>query len=76
MIWVGLALHKRYITACALDDAGAVVAEHRRLPTEAKSLVVWVPSPELRAHRKLLRRCPAHRLRHPLRLGLEQPESG
>ena len=27
MIWVGLDLHKRYITACALDTAGTVVAE-------------------------------------------------
>jgi hypothetical protein len=27
MIWVGLDLHKRYITTCALDHPGAVVAE-------------------------------------------------
>ena len=31
MVTVGLDLHKRYITACALDDAGTVLAEHRRL---------------------------------------------
>jgi transposase len=33
MIWVGLDLHRRYITACALDDGGGRVAEHGRLPT-------------------------------------------
>jgi len=42
MIWVGLDLHKRYITACALDEGGAVVAEHRRLPTAAEALVAWL----------------------------------
>ena len=42
MIWVGLDLHQRYITACALDDAGVVVAEHRRLPTDAESSVSWL----------------------------------
>lgn len=42
MIWVGLDLHKRYITACALDEGGAVVAEHRRLPTDAEALIAWV----------------------------------
>ena len=29
MTWVGLDLHKRYITACALTDGGELVAEHR-----------------------------------------------
>jgi hypothetical protein len=38
MTWVGLDLHKRYITACALDDAGTVVAEHRRLPANDTTL--------------------------------------
>jgi len=42
MIWVGLDLHKRYITACAIDDAGAVVAEHRRLPTDPEVLLAWL----------------------------------
>lgn len=42
MIWVGLDLHKRYITACALDEGGAVVAEHRRLPTAVEALVAWL----------------------------------
>ncbi len=42
MIWVGLDLHKKYITACALHDAGGLVAEHRRLSTDAASLVSWL----------------------------------
>jgi hypothetical protein len=28
---VGFDLHKRYVTACALDETGKVLAEHRRL---------------------------------------------
>ena len=42
MIWVGLDLHKRYVTACALDDTGVVVAEHRRLPTDPEVLLAWL----------------------------------
>ena len=42
MRWVGLDLHKRYITACAVDDAGQVVAEHRRLPADVVPLVAWL----------------------------------
>jgi transposase len=42
MVWVGLDLHKRYITACAVDDDGQVVAEHRRLPADAPTLVAWL----------------------------------
>jgi transposase len=42
MRWVGLDLHTRYITACALDDAGQIVAEHRRLPPDAPALVAWL----------------------------------
>jgi transposase len=42
MRWVGLDLHKRYITACAVDDDGHVVAEHRRLPADAPALVAWL----------------------------------
>jgi transposase len=34
MIYVGLDLHKRYITGCAIDAEGQLVAEERRLPTE------------------------------------------
>ena len=42
MTWVGLDLHKRYIPACALDDAGTVVAEHRRLrPTIRRCWAGW-----------------------------------
>jgi transposase len=42
MVWVGLDLHKRYVTACALDEGGRVVAEHRRLPAEVAPLVGWL----------------------------------
>jgi transposase len=42
MLWVGLDLHKRYITACAVDEAGGVVAEHRRLPADAPALLAWL----------------------------------
>jgi len=42
MRWVGLDLHKHYITACAVDDAGDVVAEHRRLPADVGPLVAWL----------------------------------
>lgn len=42
MRWVWLDLHKRDITACALDDDGHVVAEHRRLPADVVSLVAWL----------------------------------
>ncbi len=42
MRWVGLDLHKRYITACALNDAGQIVGEHRRLPPDMDALVAWI----------------------------------
>lgn len=42
MITVGLDLHKRYITACALDDAGTVLAEHRRLEPSLDALGRWL----------------------------------
>lgn len=35
MIFVGLDLHKRYITACAVDAEGTIVAAARRLPADA-----------------------------------------
>jgi transposase len=38
MTFVGLDLHKRYITACALSDAGDVLAEARRLPVSIDAL--------------------------------------
>src|SRR5690242_8125299 len=42
MTFVGLDLHKRYITACALRDDGAVVAECRQLPTAIISIREWL----------------------------------
>ena len=39
MRWVGWDLHKHDITTCAVDDTGAIVAEHRRVPPEAAALV-------------------------------------
>jgi transposase len=41
MVTVGLDLHKRYITACALDDAGTVLAEARRLDPTLDALARW-----------------------------------
>ena len=38
MVTVGLDLHKRYITACAIDDAGTVLAEIRRLEPSLDAL--------------------------------------
>lgn len=42
MTWVDLDLHKRYITVCALDDAGMILAEHRRLPADDTALLAWL----------------------------------
>ena len=42
MVTVGLDLHKRYITAGALDDTGTVLAEHRRLEPGLDALGRWV----------------------------------
>ncbi|MGQ0766946.1 MAG: IS110 family transposase [Gemmatimonadota bacterium] len=42
MVTVGLDLHKRYITACALDDTGVVLAEHRRLDPTMDALGPWL----------------------------------
>lgn len=38
MTFVGLDLHKRYITACALSDFGDVLAEVRRMPVSVDAL--------------------------------------
>ena len=38
MTFVGLDLHKRYITACALDATGGVLGEVRRMPVSLESL--------------------------------------
>jgi hypothetical protein len=43
MTWVGLDLHKRYITACAMSDAGVIVAEHRRRPADDVTLIGCSP---------------------------------
>lgn len=42
MIYVGLDLHKRYITACAVDATGTVVAQARELSTEWAVLARWL----------------------------------
>jgi len=42
MIYVGLDLHKRYITACVLDALGLVLAEERRLLPELATLLLWL----------------------------------
>src|SRR5688572_25525423 len=42
MLWVGLDLHKHYITACAMDELGGIVAEHRRLPADDTTLLGWL----------------------------------
>lgn len=42
MIYVGLDLHKRYITACALDALGQLLAEERRLATDLVTLLGWL----------------------------------
>ena len=39
---VGLDLHKHYITACALDAEGSIVAERRRLRPERGDLLVFL----------------------------------
>lgn len=39
MTFVGLDLHKRYITACALYAAGVVIGELRRLPVSLEALL-------------------------------------
>lgn len=38
MTFVGLDLHKRYITACALGYTGDVLAEVRRMPVSVEAL--------------------------------------
>src|SRR5947207_631365 len=42
MYYVGLDLHKKYITGCVLDSQGAVVAEERRLPPVLETLLGWL----------------------------------
>ena len=48
MTFVGLDLHKRYITACALDATGAVLAEVRQMAVSLEALASFlsgVPAP-------------------------------
>ena len=42
MYYVGLDLHKRYVTACVIDKDGAVVARERRLGTSVEVLLAWL----------------------------------
>jgi len=42
MFYVGLDLHKRYVTACAIDAVGQLVAEERRLATDLVVLHGWL----------------------------------
>jgi transposase len=42
MYYVGLDLHKRYVTACVIDKDGAVVARERRLGTSIDVLLGWL----------------------------------
>jgi transposase len=42
MTFVGLDLHKRYITACALDATGTVLGELRRMPVSIDQLLEFL----------------------------------
>lgn len=42
MYYVGLDLHKRYVTACVIDRNGAVVGRERRLGTSPEALLTWL----------------------------------
>jgi transposase len=42
MVTVGFDLHKRYITACALDALGNVLAECRRLDPSLDAIGAWL----------------------------------
>src|SRR5665647_1154606 len=42
MTFVGFDLHKRYITACALNDAGEIMAEIRQLATAFETVLRWL----------------------------------
>jgi hypothetical protein len=41
MTSVGFDPHKRYITACALNAAGEIIAEMRQLSTALEAIVTW-----------------------------------
>jgi transposase len=42
MTFVGFDIHKRYITACALNADGAVIAEVRQLSTALETILTWL----------------------------------
>lgn len=42
MHYIGLDLHKKYVTLCALDSLGTVVAEARRLEPALDVLLAWL----------------------------------
>ena len=42
MYYVGLDLHKRYVTACVIGRDGTVVAQERRLGTSIDVLLAWL----------------------------------
>lgn len=42
MTWVGFDLHKRYITACALEASGTIVSEIRQLATTIETVLDWL----------------------------------
>ena len=39
MHYVGIDLHKKYLTVCALNKSGEVMAEHRRLANTAEAVL-------------------------------------
>ena len=41
MTFVGFDLHKRYITACARDEAGGILAEIRQLSPAFEAVLAW-----------------------------------
>jgi transposase len=49
MYYVGIDLHKRYLTVCALDSAGQVVAEARRLGNTVEAVLQFLQALEGRA---------------------------
>ncbi|MEO6527608.1 MAG: hypothetical protein ABIP93_13340 [Gemmatimonadaceae bacterium] len=42
MTFVGFDVYKRYITACALDEAGVMLAEVRQLSTAVEAVLAWL----------------------------------
>src|SRR5512146_2972051 len=42
MTFVGIDLHKRYITACALDASGGVLSEIRQLAPALEAILDWL----------------------------------